>query len=58
MTEKVLEVLGKLDEWNTRSIIWVTLEQAKLIIHLALINQMCLSVCVQYMSFGMWNTHK
>ena len=35
MTEQVLGVLGKLDERNTRSIIWVTLEQAKLIIYLA-----------------------
>ena len=32
MTEQVLKVLGKLDERNARSIIWVTLEQAKLII--------------------------
>ena len=32
MTEQVLKVLGKLDERNIRSIIWVTLEQAKLII--------------------------
>ena len=31
MTEQVLKVLGKLDKRNTRSIIWVTLEQAKLI---------------------------
>ena len=30
MTEQVLQVLGKLDEWNTRSIIWVKLEQAKI----------------------------
>ena len=37
MTEQVLKVLGKLDERNTRSIIWVTLEQAKLIIDLALL---------------------
>ena len=37
MTEQVLKVLGKLDERNTRSIIWVTLEQAKLIIYLALL---------------------
>ena len=37
MTEQVLKVLGKLDQRNTRSIIWVTLEQAKLIIHLALL---------------------
>ena len=37
MTEQVLKVLGKLDEWNIRSIIWVTLEQAKLIIYLALL---------------------
>ena len=29
MTEQVLKVLGKLDEWNTRSIIWVTLEYIK-----------------------------
>ena len=28
MTEQVLKVLGKLDEWNTQSIIWVKLEQA------------------------------
>ena len=28
MTEQVLKVLGKLDEQNTRSIFWVTLEQA------------------------------
>ena len=34
MTEQVLEVLGKLDERNTWSIIWVTLERAKLIIYL------------------------
>ena len=34
MTEQVLEVLGKLDKRNTRSIIWVTLEQAKLIIYI------------------------
>ena len=27
MTEQVLKVLGKLDERNTRNIIWVTLEQ-------------------------------
>ena len=33
MTEQILEVLGKLDERNTQSIIWVTLEQAKLIIY-------------------------
>ena len=32
MTEQVLKVLGKLDERYARSIIWVTLEQAKLII--------------------------
>ena len=37
MTEQVLKVLGKLDERNTQSIIWVTLEQAKLIIYLALL---------------------
>ena len=37
MTEQVLRVLGKLDERNTQSIIWVTLEQAKLIIYLALL---------------------
>ena len=37
MTEQVLKVLGKLDERNSRSIIWVTLEQAKLIIYLALL---------------------
>ena len=36
MTEQVLEVLGKLDKRTTRSIIWVSLEQAKLIINLAL----------------------
>ena len=29
MTEQVLKLLGKLDEWNTLSIIWVTLEQAR-----------------------------
>ena len=34
MTEQVLEVLGKLDKRNTRNIIWVTLEQAKLIIYI------------------------
>ena len=28
--EQVLKVLGKLDQRNIRSIIWVTLEQAKL----------------------------
>ena len=28
MTAQVLEVLGNLDEQNTQSIIWVTLEQA------------------------------
>ena len=33
-----LEVLGKLDERNTWSIIWVTLEQAKLILYLYLYN--------------------
>ena len=33
MTEQVLGVLGKLSERNTRSIIWVTLEQAKLILY-------------------------
>ena len=33
MTEQVLKVLSKLDERNTRSIIWVALEQAKLIIY-------------------------
>ena len=32
VTEQVLKVLGKLDERNTWSIIWVTQEQAKLII--------------------------
>ena len=37
MTEQVLKVLYKLDERNTQSIIWVTLEQAKLIIYLALL---------------------
>ena len=37
MTEQVLNVLGKLDERNTPSIIWVTLEQAKLINYLALL---------------------
>ena len=37
MTEQVLKVLDKLDERNIRSIIWVTLEQAKLIIYLALL---------------------
>ena len=37
MMEQVLKVLGKLDERNTRSIIWVTLEQAKLTIYLALL---------------------
>ena len=37
MMEQVLKVLGKLDERNTQSIIWVTLEQAKLIIYLALL---------------------
>ena len=31
MTEQVLGVLGKLDEQNTQSLIWVTLEQAKLL---------------------------
>ena len=31
MTEQVLGMLGKLDERSIRSIIWVTLEQAKLI---------------------------
>ena len=36
MTEQVSKVLGKLDERNTRSIIWVTLEQAKLINYLLL----------------------
>ena len=29
MTEQVLGMLGKLDERSIRSIIWVTLEQAK-----------------------------
>ena len=31
MTEQVLGMLAKLDERSIRSIIWVTLEQAKLI---------------------------
>ena len=35
MTEQVLKVFGKLDEQSTQSIIWVTLEQAKLINYLA-----------------------
>ena len=38
MTEQVLKVLGKLDERNTPSIIWVKLEQAKLIIYLVVIG--------------------
>ena len=37
MAEQVLKVLGKLDEQNTRSIIWIRLEQAKLIIYLILL---------------------
>ena len=37
MMEQVLGVLGKLDERSIWSIIWVTLEQAKLIIYLALL---------------------
>ena len=37
MMEQFLKVLGKLDERNTRSIVWVTLEEAKLIINLALL---------------------
>ena len=32
MTEQVLGMLGKLDEWSIRSIIWVTLEQANICI--------------------------
>ena len=31
MAEQVLGMLGKLDEWSILSIIWVTLEQAKLL---------------------------
>ena len=41
MTEQVLKVLGKLDERNTQSIIWVTLEQAKLIMALLVKHHKC-----------------